>query len=301
MRRLSGRQSSAPSADVVVLLAAAHLHVPARRLRALVRGEDQALKEWVAGESARKLAHARHAAREAIQRLQKLGATIVTIAEESYPRGLLDLEDPPAFLCVRGALPDAGLAIVGSRTPPAQAADFARELARRCEMPVVSGLALGIDAAAHHGALDACSPTIAYVGTGLGVTYPTEHRALEDEIVARGGAVASERLPDEPLTKWALVHRDRLQAAHALATVLVATEIDGGAMQTMRFAKDLGRARFALNAQGGAEYAGNVQARADGAIALPLDVDSALKIIRTTLAKGMPVAAVRKHRARTSR
>jgi DNA processing protein len=285
-----------------VLLAAAHLHVPARRLRALVRGEDQALKEWVAGESARKLAHARHSAREAAQRLQKLGARIVTVADPLYPSGLHDLEDPPAFLCVRGTLPADGLAIVGSRTPPPQAIEFARELARRCGMPVVSGLALGVDAAAHHGALDAGSPTIAYVGTGLGVTYPPEHRALEDEIVARGGAVATERLPDEPVTKWALVHRDRLQAAHARATVLVATDIDGGAMQTMRFAKDLGRPRFVLSAQGGAEYAGNVQARADGAIALPFEIESALKIIRTTLAKGTtPLAPARQQRSRPSR
>lgn len=276
--------------------------MPSRRLRALVRGEDQALKEWIAGESARKLAHARHAAREAAQRLQKLGAAIVTIADPSYPSGLRDLEDPPAFLCVRGSLPSEGLAIVGSRTPPPQAVEFARELARRCGMPVVSGLALGIDAAAHHGALDAGSPTIAYVGTGLGVTYPSEHRALEDEIVARGGAVASERLPDEPVTKWSLVHRDRLQAAHARATVLVATEIDGGAMQTIRFAKELGRPRFVLDAQGSAEYAGNVQARADGATALPFDIDAALKIIRTTLAKGTPpLATPRQQRSRPSR
>jgi DNA protecting protein DprA len=290
------------SQDQLVLFAAAHLHVPSRRLRALVRGEDQALKEWVAGESARKLAHARHAAREAAQRLQKLSAAVITIVDPSYPPGLRDLEDPPAFLCVRGTLPDRGLAIVGSRTPPPQAIEFARELARRCEMPVVSGLALGIDAAAHHGALDAGSPTIAYVGTGLGVTYPTEHRALEDEIVARGGAVATERLPDEPVTKWSLVHRDRLQAAHAQATVLVATEIDGGAMQTMRFAKELSRPRFVLDAQGGAEYAGNVQARSDGAVALPFDVDAALKIIRTTLAKGTtPLATARRQRSRSSR
>jgi|GEM_PF-1089845 len=290
------------SQDELVLLAAAQLHVPSRRLRALARGEDQALKEWVASESARKLAHARHAAREAAQRLQKLGAAIVTIVDASYPSGLRELEDPPAFLCVRGMLPSGGLAIVGSRTPPPQAVEFARDLARRCGMPVVSGLALGIDAAAHHGALDAGSPTIAYVGTGLGTTYPPEHRALEDEIVARGGAVASERLPDEPVTKWSLVHRDRLQAAHALATVLVATEIDGGAMQTMRFAKELRRPRFVLNAQGGAEYAGNVQARADGAIALPFDIEAALKIIRTTLAKGTtPLASPRQQRSRSSR
>jgi DNA processing protein len=286
----------------LVLLAAAYLHVPGRRLRSLVRGEDEALKEWVAGESARKLAHARHEAREAAQRLARLGASLVTIADPAYPAGLRQLDDPPAFLCVRGTLPEAGLAIIGSRTPPPEAAEFARELARRCQMAVVSGLALGVDAAAHHGALEAGLPTIAYVGTGLGVTYPPEHRELEDEIVARGGAVASERLPDEPLTKWSLVHRDRLQAAHAIATVLVASEIDGGAMQTMRFAKELGRPCFVLDAQGGSAYAGNVHARAEGATPLPLDVDAALKKIRSTLSKGtLPRATAQPTRSRSTR
>lgn len=285
-----------------MLLAAAYLHVPGRRLRSLARGEDQALKEWVAAESARKLAHARHQAREAAQRLAKIGASLVTIRDSAYPKGLLDLDDPPAFLCVRGSLPEGGIAIVGSRTPPPEALEFAHQLARECGMPVVSGLAAGIDAAAHHGALAAGLATIAYVGTGLGITYPQEHRALEEEIVARGGAVASERLPDEPVTKSALVHRDRLQAAHAVATVLVASEIDGGAMQTMRFAKELGRARFVLDGQGSAQYAGNVQARADGAIALPCDVAAALKKIRTTLSTRTPtVATLRSSRSRSPR
>ena len=263
----------------LVLLAAAFLHVPGRRLRALARGQERDLHEWVADDNARKVAHARHQAKEALQRLAKIGAHLLTVAEEGYPAGLLDLDDPPAFLCVRGELPTGGLAIVGSRTPPPAAATFARELAAQCGQPIVSGLAAGVDAAAHHGALDAGISTVAYVGTGLGVTYPPEHRALEEEIVSRGGAVASERLPDEPVTKWVLVHRDRLQAANADATVLIASEIDGGAMQTMRFAKALERPRFVLDAQGQAEYAGNVQARADGAIALPFDVKGALRVL----------------------
>jgi DNA processing protein len=261
------------------LLAGAYLHMPARRLRALARGEETTLEEWLNQDAARKVAHARRQAKEAFARLSKLGARIVTIADPHYPGGLRELEDPPAFLCVRGTLPEGGIAIVGTRTPPVEAETFARELAARCGAPVVSGLAPGIDASAHHGALDAHSPTIAYVGTGLGVTYPPEHRDLEDEIVARGGAVASERLPDEPVTKWALVHRDRLQAAHAVAVVLVASEIDGGAMQTMQFAKRLGRARFVLDAKGSPAYGGNVQALADGAAALPRDVDAALRVL----------------------
>ena len=289
------------SQDELVLLAAAYLHVPGRRLRALVRGEDTPLKEWIAGESARKTAHARHQAREALQRLAALGAAVVTIEQPGYPAGLRDLEDPPAFLCVRGTLPVSGIAIVGSRSAPPAALEFAHDLAKRCGMPVVSGLARGVDAAAHQGALDAGTPTIAYVGTGLGITYPPEHRALEDAIAARGGAVVSERLPDEPVTKSSLVHRDRLQAAHAIATVLVASEIDGGAMQTMRFAKELRRPRFVLDAQGAPEYAGNVQARADGAIPIAADPVAALETIFATLFKGTPRATAHSTRSRSTR
>jgi len=263
-------------------LLAAYLHIPARRLRSLARGEDPSLKEWLEGDSARRVAHARRQARESAQRLASLGASIVvTIADARYPHGLRDLDDPPAFLSVRGSLPLGGVAIVGTRTPPALAQEFAREFAARLGEPVVSGLALGIDAAAHRGALEAGVPTVAYVGTGLGTTYPPEHRALEEEIVARGGAIVSERLAGEPVTKSALAHRDRLQAAHARAVILVASETDGGAMLTMRFAKQLGRPRFALAVYGDRCYAGNAQAHADGARVLPFDVDRALSALQT--------------------
>jgi DNA protecting protein DprA len=267
-------------APTTVLLAAAYLHIANRRIRTLVRGEDRDLKEWIAVESSRKVAHARHLAREAAVRLTHLHAHIVTIGDASYPAGFLDLDDPPAFLCVRGTLPQGGIAIIGSRTPPPDAAGFARALAAACGVPVVSGLAKGIDAAAHRGALDASLPTIAYVGTGIGATYPPEHHELEEAIVSGGGAIASDRLPDETVTKSALVHRDRLQAAHARAVVLISSEIDGGAMQTVRVAKELGRARFALEGNGSPEYAGNLRAIAEGATKLPNKIDAALKLIR---------------------
>lgn len=265
--------------DELLFLAAAYLHVPNRRLRALVRNQERDLKEWLAGDAARNVAHARHRARLALQRLERLHARIVTITDSAYPHGLLDLDDPPALLFVRGVIPGNGIAVVGSRTPPHEAEAFARDLAARCGAPVVSGLARGIDAAAHRAAIAAGVPTIAYVGTGLGLTYPPEHESLENEIVANGGAVVSERLPDEPVTKAALVHRDRLQAAHASAVVLVASELDGGAMQTMHFAKELHRPRFVLDAKGALEYAGNEKARADGATPVPANVARALAML----------------------
>lgn len=251
--------------DELVFLAAAYLHVPNRRLRALVRDQERDLKEWLAGDAARNVAHARHRARLAMQRLEQLRAHVVTIGNPGYPAGLLDLEDPPALLFVRGTLPPSGVAIVGSRTPPQEALEFAHNLAAKCGEAVISGLARGIDAAAHRGALESGTPTVAYTGTGLGITYPLEHQSLEEEIIAHGGAIATERLPDEPVTKAALVHRDRLQAAHARAVILISSEVDGGAMQTMHFAKELNRRRYVLDAKGSAAYAGNERVRADGA------------------------------------
>jgi DNA processing protein len=273
------------SHEQLALLTAAYMHVPSRRLRALARGDDSSLKEWLESDSGRRVAHARHQAREAAHTLAGLGASFVTIADARYPESLRDLNDPPAFLSVRGNLPARGVAVIGTRTPPEQARRFAREFSGRLGEPIVSGLALGIDAAAHRGALDAGVPTIAYVGTGLGVTYPPEHRALEEEIITNGGAVISERLPGEAATKSTLAHRDRLQAAHARAVVLIASETDGGAMLTMRFAKQLGRPRFALAAYGDRCYTGNAQAHADGARVLPFDVERALNELQEFFSK----------------
>jgi len=261
-----------------VLLAAALLRVPARRMRALALGDDGALRDWIANESATRLAEARRDARAAFARLQALGARVVTLGAPDYPPGLRELADPPAFLCVRGTLPRvpwrAGTAIVGTRTPDAAARAVARELGANAPGPIVSGLALGIDAAAHEGALAAGTPTFAYVGTGLGTTYPPQHADLEARIVEAGGAILSESIPGEPVTRWSLVRRDRLQAAHAATLVLVQSEADGGAMHAVAAARKLGRPVFAFEPSGSdaaaaAGYAGNVRALADGAIALP--------------------------------
>lgn len=262
-----------------VLLAAAMLGVGARRLRALAMGDDSALREWIQAESAWRLAEARRDARAAVAALETHGARIVALGDAEYPPSLRDLRDPPAFLIVRGELTAGGTAIVGTRTPTDLGAEMAAQLARRVEPPIVAGLAHGIDAAAHGAAVEANVPTIAYVGNGIGATYPPDHRALEDAIVAGGGAVASERLPGERATRWSLLRRDRLQAAHAGAVVLVESEKDGGAMHTMRFAATLGRRRFALAPREGAPTDGNAQAIAGGARVLPWDAAEAARLL----------------------
>jgi DNA processing protein len=184
-------------------------------------------------------------------------------------------------LHVRGRLPKAGIAIVGSRTPPERAADFAYQLAFRLGEPIVSGLAPGIDAAAHRGALAAGIPTVAYVGYGFGATDPPEHAELEAAIVAAGGAVATLLAPGTPISDASRIERDRLQAEYSRAVVLVSTEIDGGAMHAMRFAREFGRPRFAVSPPGDApEWSGNRKAIDEGARPLPFDVDGALTMLR---------------------
>jgi DNA processing protein len=168
-----------------------------------------------------------------------------------------------------------GLAIIGSRTPLPEAEAFAFELARRCGEQVIAGLALGVDAAAHRGALAAGIPTVAFVGYGLGATYPPEHRELEREIVAAGGAIVTDCAPGTPVCDDALILRDCRQAEYARAVVLVISERDGGAMHTVRFARQFGKPVYAVTY----DADGNRDALAKGAIPLPTDVDEALRII----------------------
>ncbi|GAC1310431.1 MAG: hypothetical protein NVSMB19_24700 [Vulcanimicrobiaceae bacterium] len=283
----------------LVLLAATLLRIPARRIRALACGDDGALRDWLANESATRLAEARRDARLAFARLEALDAQLIALGADAYPAGLRDLRDPPPFLIVRGTLASAtrcaGTAIVGTREPDADAETFARNLAGSgVAAPIVSGLARGIDAAAHRGALAAHVPTYAYVAHGIGATYPPEHRDLEHEIVAAGGAVLSEVLPDERATRWSLVRRDRLQAAHAAAIVLVASEAGGGAMHALAIARDLGRPRFALDPPSAAGeaapdgYGGNVRAISDGARPLPRRCDVARAIIANDAVSDTP-------------
>jgi DNA processing protein len=255
------------------------LGVPLRPLRALALGDHGPLRVWLAAESALRLAEARRDAHADLATLEALGARLVTPGDPDWPPGFADLPDPPAFLAVRGSLPPSGVAIVGAREADDRACAFARDLASQLGRPVISGLARGIDAAAHRGALDAGLSTVAYVGTGIARTYPPEHADLAEAIVGAGGALAAERAPQDGVTRWSLVRRDRLQAAHAAATALVVSDADGGAMHTMRFARACGRPRFALET----EATGNAAALREGAQRLPWDVGEAVSRILAVL------------------
>jgi DNA processing protein len=141
---------------------------------------------------------ARAAAEKEAKLVQDAGATYITAQDANYPPRLLEIYDPPSVLWVRGnvaVLGQAGIAVVGTRAPSAYGAGMAellsRDLANR-RLTIFSGMARGVDTAAHKGALDAGGKTVAVWGTGLDVVYPKENKKLAESIVLSGGAIVTE-------------------------------------------------------------------------------------------------------------
>lgn len=170
---------------------------------------------------------------------------MICFCDADYPPLLAKIHDPPPQLWVSGTLDPAAtcVSIVGTRRctryGEAVARQLARELAARGAW-IVSGLARGIDAAAHRGALEAGGKTIAVLGCGVDVVYPSEHRGLAQE-VARSGAIVSEFPPAHPPGRHTFVRRNRIIAGLSAITVIVESHLDGGAMTTADFACEQGR------------------------------------------------------------
>jgi len=176
---------------------------------------------------------------------------LLTLGDAAYPRALLESPDPPLLLYVQGelgALGAASLAVVGSRKPTAQGLDHARRFAQafaEAGLVVVSGLALGIDGAAHEGALAAGGRTIAVLGTGIDRVYPQRHLALGARIAAQG-ALLSEFVPGTPPLAENFPQRNRIIAGLSLGTLVVEAALRSGSLITARLANEAGREVFAL-------------------------------------------------------
>ena len=189
---------------------------------------------------------------------------VMSLGDASYPAALLNIEDPPLLLYAMGRLdqpldPGHGLAIVGSRNPTPQGALNARQFAkslRQAGLTIVSGLALGVDGAAHEGALLACaeSPglggsghlaTIAVVGTGLDRVYPSRHRDLAHRIAQNGVIVSEFPLGTPPLTAN-FPRRNRIIAGLAQGTLVVEAALKSGSLITARQAAEQGKEVFAI-------------------------------------------------------
>lgn len=177
---------------------------------------------------------------------------LLTLGDLDYPPELLQTEDPPLLLHVEGELAalrhPLRLAVVGSRNPTAQGADNARAFAQALASAgacIISGLALGIDAAAHEGALEAGGSTLAIVGTGLDLVYPKKHQALARRIAAQGALVSEYPLGTPPLAPN-FPRRNRIISGLSQGVLVVEAALQSGSLITARQAAEQGREVFAI-------------------------------------------------------
>ncbi|MFC5519772.1 DNA-processing protein DprA [Polaromonas jejuensis] len=184
---------------------------------------------------------------------------IATLGDAAYPSALLDIEDPPLMLYMLGALANRSqqtatntvavrLAIVGSRNPTPQGEANAREFARALAgagLCIVSGLALGIDGAAHDGALLGGGETVAVVGTGLDRVYPKKHLALAHRIAQQGMILSEFPLGTPPLMAN-FPKRNRIISGLSRGTLVVEAALQSGSLITARLAAEQGKEVFAI-------------------------------------------------------
>jgi len=176
---------------------------------------------------------------------------LLTLADPAYPPMLLDTCDPPLLLYVRGRvqlLHTPSLAIVGSRQASAQGLSNARTFAANlgtAGLTIVSGMALGIDGAAHEGALSVGGATVAVVGTGVNRIYPARHAALAQQL-AQHGALISEWPLDTPARPSHFPQRNRLIAGLVRGVLVVEAAAQSGSLITARLANEMGRDVYAI-------------------------------------------------------
>jgi len=176
---------------------------------------------------------------------------IVGVDEPSYPSRLANISDPPFVLFARGRIELLGrpsIAVVGSRNPTAQGRDHARAFGRAMAgagLTVVSGLALGIDAEAHAGALDRPASTIAILGTGIDVPYPRANAELFARIATEGLLLSEMPLGQAPLPHN-FPKRNRIISGMTLGCLVVEASLSSGSLITARMAADQGREVFAI-------------------------------------------------------
>ena len=173
------------------------------------------------------------------------GYRLISILDEDYPTGLRGIHQAPPLIFTQGTViaDDPGVSVVGSRTASKQGLEMAANVARALtaqKMTVVSGLAQGIDTAAHQATLDAGGRTVAVIGTGIGRAYPAENRVLQQEI-ARSGLVLSQFWPDAPPGKHTFPMRNATMSGYGLATFVVEAGEHSGARIQARVAVEHGR------------------------------------------------------------
>ncbi len=225
--------------------------------------------------------------------VERQGVRVVRRGQADYPPALEEMPDPPPLLFVRGGLLERdrfAVGVVGSRhaTPYGRATSerLARELAGH-GLTIVSGGAVGIDTAAHRGALAANGRTIAILGCGLDVDYPRENRALFEAIVASGALISEYPLGAQP-EAWRFPLRNRLISALTQGTIIVEAPQQSGALITARFAVEQGRTVMVVpgNIDRPSSVGSNALLR-EGATPI-LETDDVLRALNLTLLPARP-------------
>lgn len=210
--------------------------LPERQARALIAEPDPALADRIA---------------RTVAWVNEPGNAIFTLADRGYPPRLLELPDPPTLLYIKGdpsLLRAAAVGVVGARSATAAGIDNARAFAQAlsaASVTVVSGLALGIDMAAHEGGLTGPGRTVAVVGTGLDIVYPARNRALAHRI-AEGGLILSEYPLGMGARAENFPRRNRLISGLARGLLVVEAAAQSGSLITARLAAEQGRDVFAI-------------------------------------------------------
>ena len=259
--------------------------VARRRVRAAVHAEctgargDPAILEAI--ESQRRTSVFSELERSVVA----LGLQWLACDQPSFPPSLREIPDPPIGLFVRGSidsLASDAVAIVGSRRASPLGLTLADQLGRDLAaegIVVVSGLAHGIDAAAHRGALTAAGRTIAVLGGGHARLYPARHASLADTIATDAGAVVSEYLPDASARKEQFPERNRIVAGLTRGVVVVEASVRSGSLITARCALEQGREVMAVPGPVGAATSGGCHRLIKQGAALIEDVDDVLAAI----------------------
>lgn len=242
-------------------------------------------------ESVRHSARARQAAAvpapQRVAQLAGVGIDVVFRGEPGYPPHLEELPDGPDLLFVRGRLPstDPAVAVVGTRRCSAYGRNLAMAYGRAIAAAgwvLVSGLARGIDGAAHRGTVAAGGVGIGVLGCGLDIAYPREHKVLRDQLIDGGGAIVAEYPPGTPPEAWRFPPRNRIISGLARAVVVVEAAIKGGALITAAAALDQGTSVFATPGDIGRDSAaGTNRLIRDGAhpVLDPADLVAELELI----------------------
>lgn len=193
----------------------------------------------------------RRAAETELRRARQLGLTVICLTDREYPEWLRHIANPPVILYTKGdpaALAEPGISIVGSRAASSYGLQMAENLAGQLaaqEITVISGLAMGIDSAAHRGALKSAGRTVGVLGCGLDLVYPPENRALFEAIPARGALVSEYPLGTKP-DGFRFPARNRIISGLSRGVVVVEATMKSGSLITADLALEQGREVFAV-------------------------------------------------------